>query len=88
MTRKRSSRRPTTGPRAGRRPPQYVMIAFDNCTELHRWDDLDPRGSMISTFMAPPWVRTDLMNSREAEEAMPLDQFHHGDHSGFRDRCR
>jgi len=25
--------------------------------------------------MAPPWVRTDLMNSREAEEAMPLDQF-------------
>ena len=25
--------------------------------------------------LAPPWVRTDLMNSREAEEAMPLDQF-------------
>jgi uncharacterized oxidoreductase len=25
--------------------------------------------------MAPPWVRTDLMNSREAGEAMPLDQF-------------
>jgi uncharacterized oxidoreductase len=25
--------------------------------------------------MAPPWVRTDLMNSREAKEAMPLDQF-------------
>ena len=25
--------------------------------------------------IAPPWVRTDLMNSREAEEAMPLDQF-------------
>jgi uncharacterized oxidoreductase len=25
--------------------------------------------------MAPPWVRTDLMNSREAEQAMPLDQF-------------
>jgi uncharacterized oxidoreductase len=25
--------------------------------------------------MAPPWVRTDLMNSREAQEAMPLDQF-------------
>ena len=25
--------------------------------------------------MAPPWVRTDLMNSREAERAMPLDQF-------------
>ena len=25
--------------------------------------------------MAPPWVRTDLMNSREAEEAMPLEQF-------------
>jgi uncharacterized oxidoreductase len=25
--------------------------------------------------MAPPWVRTDLMNSREAAQAMPLDQF-------------
>jgi uncharacterized oxidoreductase len=25
--------------------------------------------------MVPPWVRTDLMNSREAERAMPLDQF-------------
>src|SRR3984885_12209229 len=25
--------------------------------------------------MVPPWVRTDLMNSREAEQAMPLDQF-------------
>lgn len=25
--------------------------------------------------IVPPWVRTDLMNSREAEQAMPLDQF-------------
>lgn len=25
--------------------------------------------------IAPPWVRTDLMNSREAELAMPLDKF-------------
>ena len=25
--------------------------------------------------IAPPWVRTDLMDSREAEQAMPLDQF-------------
>jgi uncharacterized oxidoreductase len=25
--------------------------------------------------IAPPWVRTDLMNSRDAEQAMPLDQF-------------
>ncbi len=25
--------------------------------------------------LAPPWVRTDLMNSREAEAAMPLDEF-------------
>jgi uncharacterized oxidoreductase len=25
--------------------------------------------------LAPPWVRTDLMNSREAEAAMPLDAF-------------
>jgi uncharacterized oxidoreductase len=25
--------------------------------------------------IAPPWVRTELMNSQEAERAMPLDQF-------------
>jgi uncharacterized oxidoreductase len=25
--------------------------------------------------IAPPWVRTDLINSREAELAMPLDAF-------------
>ncbi|SIO72984.1 uncharacterized oxidoreductase [Burkholderia sp. GAS332] len=25
--------------------------------------------------IAPPWVRTDLMNSREAEQPMPLDAF-------------
>ena len=25
--------------------------------------------------IAPPWVRTELMNSQEAEEAMPLDEF-------------
>jgi uncharacterized oxidoreductase len=25
--------------------------------------------------IAPPWVRTELMNSEEAEQAMPLDQF-------------
>jgi uncharacterized oxidoreductase len=25
--------------------------------------------------IAPPWVRTDLMNSREAEQAMPLDAY-------------
>ncbi len=25
--------------------------------------------------IAPPWVRTELMNSKEAEEAMPLDEF-------------
>jgi uncharacterized oxidoreductase len=25
--------------------------------------------------IAPPWVRTDLMNSREAEQAMQLDAF-------------
>ena len=25
--------------------------------------------------LAPPWVRTDLMNSREAEAAMPLEDF-------------
>jgi uncharacterized oxidoreductase len=28
--------------------------------------------------LAPPWVRTDLMNSREAEAAMPLDEFLQG----------
>jgi uncharacterized oxidoreductase len=25
--------------------------------------------------IAPPWVRTELMNSQEAKEAMPLDNF-------------
>jgi uncharacterized oxidoreductase len=25
--------------------------------------------------IAPPWVRTELMNSREAEQAMPLEAF-------------
>src|SRR5580658_7344694 len=25
--------------------------------------------------IAPPWVRTELMNSQEAEQAMPLEQF-------------
>lgn len=25
--------------------------------------------------IAPPWVRTDLLNSRDAEQAMPLDEF-------------
>jgi uncharacterized oxidoreductase len=25
--------------------------------------------------VAPPWVRTELMNSQQAEQAMPLDQF-------------
>jgi uncharacterized oxidoreductase len=25
--------------------------------------------------IAPPWVRTDLVNSREAEQAMPLEEF-------------
>ena len=25
--------------------------------------------------IAPPWVRTELLNSQEAEQAMPLDQF-------------
>jgi uncharacterized oxidoreductase len=25
--------------------------------------------------MAPPWVRTELMNSQEAEQAMPLEKF-------------
>ena len=34
------------------------------------------RGSGVRVLeMAPPWVRTELMNSQEAEQAMPLDQF-------------
>jgi uncharacterized oxidoreductase len=34
------------------------------------------KGSGVRVLeMAPPWVRTDLMNSREAQEAMPLEQF-------------
>lgn len=34
------------------------------------------RDTTVRVFeIAPPWVRTELMNSQEAEQAMPLDQF-------------
>src|SRR5580658_10632663 len=34
------------------------------------------RGSGVRVLeMAPPWVRTELMNSQEAEQAMPLERF-------------
>jgi uncharacterized oxidoreductase len=34
------------------------------------------KGSSVKVLeIAPPWVRTDLMNSSEAEQAMPLDEF-------------
>lgn len=34
------------------------------------------RSSTVKVLeLIPPWVRTDLMNSREAEAAMPLDEF-------------
>jgi uncharacterized oxidoreductase len=34
------------------------------------------RGTKVSVLeIVPPWVRTELMNSQEAEQAMPLDQF-------------
>src|SRR5579859_5640113 len=34
------------------------------------------RGTGVRVLeIAPPWVRTELMNSQEAEQAMPLDQF-------------
>jgi NAD(P)-dependent dehydrogenase (short-subunit alcohol dehydrogenase family) len=34
------------------------------------------KGTAVRVFeMTPPWVRTDLMNSREAKQAMPRDQF-------------
>jgi uncharacterized oxidoreductase len=37
------------------------------------------RNSAVKVIeLAPPWVRTDLMNSREAEAAMPLDEFIQG----------
>jgi uncharacterized oxidoreductase len=36
------------------------------------------RGSGVRVLeIAPPWVRTELMNSQEAAQAMPLDQFIH-----------
>jgi uncharacterized oxidoreductase len=35
-----------------------------------------PRNSGVRVLeIAPPWVRTELMNSQEAERAMPLDRF-------------
>jgi uncharacterized oxidoreductase len=36
---------------------------------------------------APPWVRTELMNSQEAEQAMPLDQFITENVGRARNRC-
>jgi uncharacterized oxidoreductase len=34
------------------------------------------RGSSVEVLeLAPPWVRTELMDSQEAEQAMPLDDF-------------
>ena len=34
------------------------------------------RGTKVRVLeIVPPWVRTELMNSQEAEQAMPLDQF-------------
>ena len=34
------------------------------------------RGSGVRVLeMAPPWVRTELMNSQEAKQAMPLESF-------------
>jgi uncharacterized oxidoreductase len=32
-------------------------------------------GVRVLEVAPPPWVRTELMNSQEAEQAMPLDQF-------------
>jgi uncharacterized oxidoreductase len=35
-----------------------------------------PRDTTVRVLeIAPPWVRTELMNSQEAEQAMPLEQF-------------
>ncbi len=37
------------------------------------------RGTGVRVLeIAPPWVRTELMNSQEAEQAMPLDRFIEG----------
>jgi uncharacterized oxidoreductase len=34
------------------------------------------KGTSVKVLeLAPPWVRTDLMNSKEAAQAMPLDEF-------------
>jgi uncharacterized oxidoreductase len=34
------------------------------------------KGTSVNVLeLAPPWVRTDLMNSNEAPQAMPLDEF-------------
>ena len=38
--------------------------------------------------IAPPWVRTELMNSQEAEQAMPLDQFIEETIAVLAHRCR
>jgi hypothetical protein len=65
--------------RQGSRPeccPSGDGPAASSITGIACWGSQYGRFTGVRVFeTAPPWVRADPMNSREAEQAMPLDQF-------------
>jgi uncharacterized oxidoreductase len=68
-----------TGSVLGFTPMAATAVYSSTKAALHSYI-LSQRFSLQGTTVrvleiVPPWVRTDLMNSQEAEQAMPLDQF-------------
>jgi hypothetical protein len=65
---------PSTQNQENRQPGVY--LADDLCQTLgHRFILYGLIRRSISGKAIFPWVRTELMNSQEAEQAMPLDRF-------------
>jgi uncharacterized oxidoreductase len=68
-----------TGSVLGFTPMAATAVYSSTKAALHSYI-LSQRFSLQGTTVrvleiVPPWVRTDLMNSQEAQQAMPLDQF-------------
>src|ERR1700731_3877630 len=68
-----------TGSVLGLVPPAVTAVYSATKAALHSYA-LSQRFMLRDTTVrvieiAPPWVRTELMNSQEAEQAMPLEQF-------------
>ena len=36
------------------RPPQFIVMAFDNCTELERWQELTDFAAEMNRGFGPP----------------------------------